>query len=249
MTFMLGARNWKVLRALSPYGFDDDEIVEGWARFQRFTSLKLDHQPVLVDPTLLAALDRWENHWYPIIEVVLRTRFPRVHEFVFRNLKQSEGPEVIVTVSTVLNRLDQVERPEPEGGFGEEGQAARAMLVKRGLTETVIAEPLAILAQLGKPAEQPLVDEPESSAEAKAAEDHLWAWYLEWSTIARSAIHDRRLLRLLGFLRTVRTADGKEVEVIVEDEVEDEEIEEEQPEPAPTPTPTPNPADPDPTEV
>ena len=34
----------------------------------------------------------------------------------------------------------------------------------------------------------------------KAAEEAMWAWYLEWSTIARHAISDRNLLRALGFL-------------------------------------------------
>ncbi len=28
----------------------------------------------------------------------------------------------------------------------------------------------------------------------------MWSWYEEWSTVARQAIHDRRLLRAMGFL-------------------------------------------------
>lgn len=51
------------------------------------------------------------------------------------------------------------------------------------------------------------------------AEEKLWAWYLEWSTIARTAITDRRLLKMLGFLRS----SGAKAE---EEELEIEEIKE-----------------------
>ena len=33
------------------------------------------------------------------------------------------------------------------------------------------------------------------------AEDALWAWYLEWGPVARSAITDKNHLRELGFLK------------------------------------------------
>lgn len=36
--------------------------------------------------------------------------------------------------------------------------------------------------------------------EREAAEQAAWAWYLEWSFIARKAISDRRALRELSFL-------------------------------------------------
>jgi hypothetical protein len=32
------------------------------------------------------------------------------------------------------------------------------------------------------------------------AGDELWAWYLEWSQIIRTAVKNRRLLQQLGFL-------------------------------------------------
>jgi hypothetical protein len=41
----------------------------------------------------------------------------------------------------------------------------------------------------------------DSEQEALAVAN-LWAWYLEWSGIARTVIKDRRVLKSLGFLRT-----------------------------------------------
>lgn len=220
LDFLLGARHWKVQRALGGHGWSEGDLVEGWTRLQRLTTDRLDYQSSLVDPRLLGALDRWENRWFPVIEVVLRTHHPKAHEVVFRNLRQTDGAEVVVSVSTLLGRLDAIARPEAEGGLGEEGVAARAMLEKRGVTAAVLTEARDMLAQIGSLAEPPTQPEPESTEAAKAAEDSLWSWYLEWSAIARVAISDRRLLRSLGFLRRVRRPDGTEEDVVVTDDVD-----------------------------
>ena len=40
----------------------------------------------------------------------------------------------------------------------------------------------------------------------------MWAWYLEWSKIARVAIKNRALLRQLGFLSARRGEEEEETE-------------------------------------
>jgi hypothetical protein len=63
----------------------------------------------------------------------------------------------------------------------------------------------------------------------EAAEAELWAWYLEWSTIARTVVTNRRHLRALGFLQNAR---GE----IVEAPLEEEPTEDDEPaSPAPAP--------------
>lgn len=52
----------------------------------------------------------------------------------------------------------------------------------------------------------------------------MWAWYLEWSTIARAAIKDRGLLSRLGFLSS-SPARGGAGSGVVEDEDDDGENE------------------------
>src|SRR5690606_6857744 len=147
--------------------------------------------------------------------VVLRTNFPDVHAVVFRNLTQTEGVEVVASVSTLLSRLDLVVQPAPDGGMGERGQAAVRRLVERGVSESVTNSARDLLGRVGTSPEPDLL-EPESPDSAQEAEEALWNWYLEWSGIARIAIRNRRLLRALGFLRTVRRPDGTEEDVIVD---------------------------------
>lgn len=91
-------------------------------------------------------------------------------------------------------------RPVAEGGLGEEGRAARALLAKRGLTDAVVARARELLEQLRTPEEAPAVDVEALDREVRAKAEHaMWQWYLEWSGIARIAIRDRRALRALGF--------------------------------------------------
>ena len=94
-------------------------------------------------------------------------------------------------MNTLLQRFEAL-----AAGSADE-QAAHALLVSRGLSQDVVDEAKAMLEEVGAIADAPvpLVDE----AAIAAAEDAMWAWYLEWGAIARLAINDGRLLRLLGY--------------------------------------------------
>lgn len=150
---------------------------------------------------------RATNRWYPVAQATLERHFPDVGERVFLNLAQATGVEVAVSVGTFVGRLRQLERDE-----AERSREARVLLAKRGLTEAVIAEPEALLGRF-QTMPEPAPEEPEEE-DRTAAEEAMWAWYLEWSTIARQAINDRNLFRGLGFLRSDRRSDDDaEVEI------------------------------------
>lgn len=69
--------------------------------------------------------------------------------------------------------------------------------------QDAIAEARAILDKLagGDITEIPPPPAPPKDGEAA---DAMWAWYLEWSALARHEIKDRRLLLSLGFLRSYK---------------------------------------------
>ena len=54
-----------------------------------------------------------------------------------------------------------------------------------------------------------------------AAEADLWAWYKEWSGIARVVVTERNLLRKMGFLGT-RRASGEEGDEAADEDLEDD---------------------------
>ncbi|MDI1445099.1 hypothetical protein [Polyangium sp. 6x1] len=223
LKLLIALRNPRIAAALSRHGFTNVDLDEGWTLLKNVTRTKLDvvEAPQNTDPDALRALDAWENQWFVIAEATLKRHAPKIDAQVFRNLSQTDGMAVIVSVGTFLERLEAIDRPEWDGGFGQAGKEARALLAQRGLTETVVDEAKALLEKLRN------VDGPMPDLEKIAAEDDsfekaeaaLWAWYLEWSAIARRAITQRGLLRQLGFLRT--TPSGKDVEV-TDDEVQED---------------------------
>ncbi len=210
LDFLVGVGHRDARRALEGLGFTDADLEEGWKRLRALSYVSaLGPSETAQDP--LIALSAWESRWFVVCEVVLRLNFPAVHALVFHKLRRTEGAEVVMSIATLLDRLELIARPEEDGGMGEEGRRARALLDKRNLNDEVLAQGRRLLARIGEEPAAPFQDEVDAQDRAAraAAEQHLWSWYLEWSTLARLAISDRRLLRSLGFRRSAR-ADGEE---------------------------------------
>ncbi|HEU4407996.1 MAG TPA: hypothetical protein VFS43_22230 [Polyangiaceae bacterium] len=210
LRFLMGLRHPVIAQALAKHGFTNDDLDEGWALLRRQSAASLDggaQGPKAAGPETIGRLDAWENKWFPIASATLARHAPEVHAWLFRNLSQTQGLQVVVSVGTFVRRFALLARPESEGGMGEKGEAARRLLARRGLTPQAVEGAEALLRELGTvateaPGEGPSKEERDAaSAEAEAA---MWAWYQEWSTIARMAIADRSLLRLLGIGRPGR---------------------------------------------
>ncbi|MDI3283677.1 hypothetical protein [Polyangium sp. 15x6] len=223
LKLLIALRNPRIAAPLARHGFTNADLDEGWTLLKNVTRTKLDfvEAPPTTDPDALRALDAWENQWFVIADATLKRHAPEIHAQVFRNLSQTDGMAVIVSVGTFVERLETIDDPAWNGGFGQAGKDARALLAQRGLTEMVVDEAKALLGKL-RNVDGPLPDLEKLAAEDESfekAETALWAWYLEWSAIARRAITQRGLLRQLGFLRT--TPGGKDVEVTDDEALED----------------------------
>jgi hypothetical protein len=194
LRFILGLRNSHVLQVMAAHGFKPQDLEEGWTLLRAATAGKLSAKtPPPPDPSVLASLDAWENRWFPIAVASLRTRFPAIYENLFRNLSQTEGPEVIISVGTFLSRLEEL-KSTPDG------KAAAELLASRGINATVISEAKAMLAKLQTSQDFVFPAPTYSEEENKEREDALWNWYREWGGIARAIVTDRRELKSLGFL-------------------------------------------------
>jgi hypothetical protein len=223
LKFLLALRNPRIAAVLVQYHFTQEDLDEGWNLLRNVTRTSLDVLPedAPIDPDALRSLDEWENKWFAIAQATLKRRAPKVHDWVFRNLVQTEGVAVIVSVGTFVERLEQMDKAEKDGGLGAAGKEAKKLLKARGITQETIGAAKALLKKLGQ-VDGPLPDlEKGATDEAtfEEGEKALWGWYLEWSKIARTAIKQRSLLRQLGFLRV--TAGGKEE---VEEDDDDDDV-------------------------
>jgi len=211
LKLLMGIRNPRVGEALAQYGFTAKDLDEGWRLLKALTDGRLSTRtPQKQDPSQLATLDAWENRWFPIVAASLRSRYPSVHDWLFLNLGQTEGAAVIISVTTLL---DRIARMSSEPSLGAEGAQALELLKSRGLNAGTIQVAKDLLAGLGSlgPAEPAVTPDPEAQAKA---EELMWNWYLEWGEIARVAVTERRLLREMGFLS------GGKRGVVAEEEAE-----------------------------
>jgi ribosomal protein L7/L12 len=201
--FLMGLRHDPIAANLAAHGFGNEDLAQGWALLGSLSNGRLDGL-VVQDPEVVVKVDTWENRWYPIIDATLAFGFPQVHDYVFRNLNQTEGEEVLIAVGILLARLDEImtppasNAPEEVLALAKDQKDVKALLARRGITEKVLQEAKDLISssqRVSKPS-PPRVS-PEDAAQR---ETKLWAWYLQWSKIARAVITDRRQLKALGFL-------------------------------------------------
>lgn len=203
LAFLMGLGNPANMRVLQQYGFDQAALDEGWTLLRRAANNRLGVQRAAGSARdQVESLDAWENHWFPISSAVLLRNHPEVHAVVFHNLSQTQGQEVVLSVGTFVERIDAL--------IASGDSAAMATLRKHGLTDAVLDEARGLLGHVMQP---PVEETPPAGALHtfdSVFEDAMWAYYLQWSAIARRAITDRRQLRQLGFLRSSRGSAGED---------------------------------------
>lgn len=194
LRLLMGLGDSRIAGAMRAYGLADADLDEGWRLLRASSVVRVaPPPPPAAAPRIVAAVDAWDSRWYPIVDATLRRRFPRVHELVFRNIGQTRGAEVLLTVAVFIDRIRELDRAKDA-----ESRAARALLATRGLTGAVLDEAEGWLEEIKKvPALPPALEEGDADSEAAAAA--AWDWYLEWSQIARAAVTDGRLRAKLGF--------------------------------------------------
>jgi hypothetical protein len=205
-------------------GMTQATIDEGWALFTIAAGAKLRYLAATggmfssaEEAALLAALDRWENTWFPTVGATLKRHFPKVHAEVFLNLSQTEGKAVVVSVGTLLDRLAE------QAKKSDEGKAAVALLEARGLTADAKKPAEEILAKFRVVGESAVAEvEPVTKKEQEEAQAEVWDWYLEWSIIARTLFTRGDQLIRMG-LREMRRGGGEEEEEEGEEKKDDEE--------------------------
>ncbi len=202
LTFLIGAASPRSRKAMSVLGFDQDELDAGWGLLRRAAGDRMDVSagPQAEDPKLVAAIDAFEDEWFPVVAATLERRYPALHAMVFLNLTQANGIGAAVTVRTLLDRVAQMQ--------GAEAQAAKDLLAKRGFGAEAVAQGNALLAKLATLAPVPAEDPEQDRADRQAAESELWAWYIEWSTIVQAKVKNGQVLQKLGYLRGGRKAGG-----------------------------------------
>lgn len=193
LEFLLGLRDDRVLAALAERGFSDADRAKGWDLLRALGMTQCVLPPTSMTNSALDPLDAWRHEWLRLVHVSLAHGFAEADAKLFRRIDKATlaSPEV---VSVFLSRFEKLERSNDATT-----QAALAKLRERGFTAARRDEARQMLREFLQ-FNPPEIPDPEvRRAAIRQAEAALWAYYVEWSQIARTVIKDVRLLELLGF--------------------------------------------------
>jgi hypothetical protein len=201
MQFLKGARVPTIALRLNAFGFNDTSWKEGWTLMQDVVDSEFTPPTPIQDINLLNQLDDWENLWFPIIQIVLTRHNAPLAAQIFEGLTQTEGMELIPSLTTLHARLDALLKKQDK-----ESEAAAALLIQRGVNAAqldTLADMLkrattftdAATIQSAANAEETLK---KVRARHEAALGALRAYLREWTLIARAAVKNGNYLRQLG---------------------------------------------------
>jgi hypothetical protein len=187
--------------AMTSCGYNDEEQATGWRLLLNATGYTPQTVPVTDDAHARAAitqLDTWDEPGFRRIHAALGRLHIEQDEFVFNSLEPAKGAAAVVSVATLLDRLDALESAPERAATRTFDRAALDTLARRGIdpNERRRLRELVHIAQAAKPPVH--VMPAPSAAEHEATLRELRAWYNDWAETARAVVRRRDHLLLMG---------------------------------------------------
>ena len=200
-TFVIGVVEVPaVATILGAKGYNDAEHAYAWSRLTRLAVVGPRIAPEVYDRKVrdaIVELDAWDEPNFAVIKAALQRLHPDQAAFVFEGLEPKQGPESVVGISTLLDRLDALQDAPDRVSTRPADHAALATLATRGYTSEERARVRALV-NLTKTV---VVAPPISNEERSTITLELYAWFNDWATTARSVITRRDHLIRLGLAK------------------------------------------------
>lgn len=195
MQFLIALNDTRIASALVGRGFCEDDLETAFAILRALVRPNLANVPKVTVTQSTHAVVEFYKEAVGIASASLRYRFPEILE----HLTFMSSPAPVFGAQALLEKMACLDKPKAEGGFGEQGVEALALLERRGLTPEVRAEAQRNLehVQHGLDGPDALEHAQIADASAKAAEQ-LTRFYAEWSQVGRAAVTDPNLQRKMG---------------------------------------------------
>jgi hypothetical protein len=208
----------KVIHALlAARGYTQAEHEQGWSLLLQVSGYQRAAPVTSEDPVVreaVVALDQWDEPNFRIVRAALDRRHPEQSAFVFDGgLGPQVGAAAVVSVATLLDRLDALESSPERKKTRKADHEALETLAKRGVDKAE-RERLRALVEIAKrPANDDDAiaagDDEDLHASSDATSEGLLAlraWYQEWSEVARVVVKRRSDLIRLGLARRKPTS-------------------------------------------
>jgi hypothetical protein len=203
--------NTDIRKRMNAHGYTQEDHLEGWRLLEQVSNIRKAGSALahVAATDALTELDQWDELGFHKAHAALVYRFPVQAQFVFEDLAPTQGPAAILGVITFLDRLDQLESGVGRDATKDADKQALELLAKRGIdgAERARLRALVTVAQ----------SEPQTPAQVTTAKEivdarttslgALYAWYSEWTEIAREVITKRADRISLGIAKR-RTAES-----------------------------------------
>jgi hypothetical protein len=190
--------------ALAARGYSEQEHQEGWDLLLKVSGFPQKTPEATNDEEVskaIAALDAWDEPNFRILRAALDRHHPAQGAFVFHNLEPSTGAGAVLSVATLLDRLDALEGAPERKATRKADHAALALLAKRGVDEAERKRLRELVQIAQRPASAAPATEAADDGEQQATFLKLYAWYSEWSETARALIKRRDHLIRMGLAK------------------------------------------------
>lgn len=216
----------EIRAALETRGYNDEIHQKAWSLVTEAAGYRKPTVAAMVQgdaAKALAELDRWDEPNFRLIEKALHD-FPDQQDFLFDNLTPQQGTGAIVSVGTLLKRLDILEEGVDRKATHKADVAAIKKLAARGYDEKERARLAALIkVAKGKSEAGTQVSEKEKAEQAekekkdnqtnrdqRKAKIALWRLLDEWSEVAKLTITRRDYLIFLGLAKRKKKSKGPE---------------------------------------
>ena len=195
---------------LAKRGYTDAVHERGWTLVLRAAGYRAPTKGAPPAPPAathaITVIDAWDEPTFRVAKAALLGEFPEQAAFIFESLEAQTGVASVVSVTLFLDRLDALENGEDRVPTRDADHAALAKLAARGIDSderTRLRELLAVAQGSPTTDDSPpsIKPDPKAEADRRQARLDLYAFYNEWSEIARADIKRRDHLIQLGLAK------------------------------------------------
>lgn len=200
--------NADIRATMSKYGYSAEAHAMGWSLLEKTSGFTADGATSNPVGDAIKQLSDWNGVGFHRIHAALAHLHPEQESLVFKDLESATGVAAVLSVATLLARIDILDGIGPEAALrkdkAEADKKALATLASRGIDETERKR----LADLVKTAQSAPMPTAEVVSAGEAALLALKGWYDDWSETAKAVLEKRGDLIKLGLAKRIsRTSD------------------------------------------
>ncbi len=182
-------------------GLTRADLEEGWSLLRDACGLDAgyEEEPNSAEAAdAIRTIDAWDEQGLMLVRATIAHRFPQQASFLLAGLSPHDGPEAVVGVATLLDRLDALDHDALREETREDDRATLELLAKRGLTADERARLRRLVTMVQRASGSPDASTRTAEGNDLARLTRLRAWFDEWSEICRVMLKRPEHLRRLG---------------------------------------------------